>query len=95
VSGADSVPVQFTVIGVELVRGAGRLIGLAVVELDVAGVVLTLQGVQVLRRPDGTAECRAPVWRHPASGRHVPAVVLPDELRDALAAEVLGMLAPA
>lgn len=86
----ETVPVRFTVLGVEPVRGTGRLVGLAVVDVDLAGVVLTLQGVQLVRDPAGRLTCRAPVWRHPVSGRWVPAVVLPPELSEAIAAEVLA-----
>ena len=41
-SDVERVSVTITVIGVEQVRGRGSLIGLAIVELDIAGVVLTL-----------------------------------------------------
>lgn len=81
--------VEFTVLGVERVRDRGPLVGLAVVELDVAGVVVTLQGVQVVRTPAGL-ECRSPVFRHPSRGTWLPGVMLPTELAKAMAAEVLG-----
>lgn len=55
----DTVAVTFTVQTVEPVRNRGSLIGLATVELDVAGAVFTLQGVQITRTADGL-DCRSP-----------------------------------
>lgn len=86
---AETVPVTYTLRGVERVRGAGRLVALAVVELDVMGVAITLQGVQVVRTAAGAVECRAPVWRHPHTGKWLPAALLPPDLAEAIAAEVL------
>jgi hypothetical protein len=88
----DTVPVEYRVISVEAVRGAGRLVGVARVEIDVAGVVIVLQGVQVRRRPDGRLECAPPVWRNPRTGQSLPAVILPPELAEALAIEVLAVV---
>jgi hypothetical protein len=83
--------VEFTVGKVERVNGRGALVGLAIVEMDVAGVVFTLQGVQIVQMPDGRLNCKSPVWRHPASGKWLPGVVLPPDLAKALADEVLEM----
>lgn len=91
VSDAERMPVTITVIGVEQVRGRGPLIGLAIVELDVAGVVLTLQGVQVLRLPGGSVVCRSPQFRR-SNGAWASAAVLPPELAEALGTEVLAHL---
>lgn len=85
---AETVPVRFEVLGVERVD-RGRLVALANVLVDVAGVELTLQGVQVVREADGVV-VRAPAFRHPRDGRWLPAVLLPPELRDAIGAEVLS-----
>lgn len=82
--------VEFSVVKVERVQGRGALVGLAIVDLDVAGVVFTLQGVQVTRAPDGGLACKSPVWRHPAAGTWLPGVLLPPELAEAMAAEVLA-----
>ena len=89
---ADTCPVAVTVIGVEPVRGAGRLIGLAVVELDVCGVVFTLQGVAITRGPAGGTVVQSPLFRHPnrGGGALLPAAVLPPDLAAALANEVLA-----
>lgn len=89
----DTVPVEYRVIGTEPVHGRGRLERLAIVEVEVAGIVLTLQGVQVMRGPDGRRTCRAPTFRHP-DGRWLPAILLPVELSDAIAAEVLAEATP-
>lgn len=90
----DTSSVGFEVRSIEPVHGAGRLVALAVVAVDIDGVELVLQGVQVMREPDGGWRVRPPVWRHPGSGAWVPAVVLPDELRDAIGAEVLARISP-
>lgn len=87
---AETVPVTFTVIGVERVQGTGRLIGLAIVELDFAGVILTLQGVQVVRELNGSLSCKPPVFRHPKTGRWLAAVVLPPTLAEAIGHEVVS-----
>ena len=87
----ERMTVIVTVVGVEQVRGRGQLIGLAVVELDIAGVVITLQGVQVLRLPNGTLTCRSPQFRQ-SNGTWTPAAVLPPDLAEALGAEVLAHL---
>ncbi|PHK93794.1 hypothetical protein CR162_16900 [Pseudoroseomonas rhizosphaerae] len=80
--------VRFEVLGVERVAGAGKLKALAVVLVEVEGVQITLQGVQVVQGADGLC-CRAPTFRHPRDGRWLPAVALPPVLADAIAAEVL------
>lgn len=94
----EAVAVEYTVLQVEPVYGAGRLVAVALVELDIGGVGIVWQGVQVVRRPDGALECRAPEWRHPASGRWYPAIIAPPELTAAISAAVLpaaaAVLAP-
>ena len=60
-------PVAFEVIGVELIRGEGPLIALAVVKLELSGMAFTLERVQVLRTPEGGMEVRSPVFRHPTA----------------------------
>ena len=87
----DTMAVEFTVTGVEMLRGSGRLIALANVDLDVAGVVLALQGVQIMRDAAGGLTVRAPQFRG-AGGTWRSAVVLPDALREALGAEVLASM---
>lgn len=87
----ERVSVIITVIGVEQVRGKASLIGLAIVELDIAGVIVTLQGVQVHRLPGGSLSCRPAQFRC-ANGKWAPAAVLPPDLAEALGAEVIAHL---
>ena len=89
---SETVPVTFSISHVEPVRGCGRLVALAIVAMEVCGVELVLQGVQVVRDKNGGLEIRAPVFRHPASGVWMPAVILPDELRNALCRELLNLV---
>ena len=63
---------------------------MAIVAIDIDGVELMLQGVPIMREPDGTGVVRAPVWRHPKNGKWIPGIILPDELWQAIGAEVLG-----
>jgi hypothetical protein len=84
----EGAPVTARVIGVERVRGHGRLIGLAVVALDVCGVALTLQGVQLLRRADGAVDVRTPCFRRP-TGAWLPAILLPPEVAQAITEELM------
>ncbi len=74
------------------VSGVGRLVGLAVVAMDLGGVEMVLQGVQVIRRDDGLLTVRSPVWRDPMSQEWVPAVVLDDVLTAAIAREVVKLV---
>lgn len=86
----ETTTVNIEVMGVEPVRGTGRLLGLAIVRLEFDGVELTLQGVQVTRAASGLS-VQAPQFRHPRDGRWLSAVLLPDELRDAIGREVLNV----
>lgn len=86
-----TTPVTVTLLSLEPVRGMGRgVTHLAVVDIEVGGVGWQVQGVRVVRLPDGSRQCAAPVWRHPATGKWLPGVVLPGVLSDAIAAEVLA-----
>ncbi len=87
---AETSVVSFAVTGFEWIRGKGRLAGLADVRIEIEGVVLLLQGVRVLREPDGRLACQEPRFRHP-DGRWVQVAVLPPELSDAIAAAVLAL----
>ena len=81
---AETLPVAYRVLSVDRVAGAGELIALATVEMDISGVVLTLQGVQVRSQPDGR-RCGPPRWRHPRTGKWLPCLSLPPELAEVLA----------
>ena len=87
----ERVTVTLTIIGVEQVRDRGSLIGLAIVEMEIAVVILTLQGVQVLRSPNGSLTCRSPQFRR-TNGVWTSAVVLSPDLAVALGDEVLAHL---
>jgi hypothetical protein len=87
---AETSVVTFVVTGLEWISGDGRLAGLADVRIEIEGVVVLLQGVRVLREPDGGLACQEPRFRHP-DGRWVQVAVLPPELSDAIAAAVLAL----
>jgi hypothetical protein len=83
----DTVAVEYHLVAVEAVSGAGRLIAVATVELAIAGIPITLQGVQLKLTHDNKVLCQAPQWRHPRTGQWVPCILLPDELRVAIGSE--------
>jgi hypothetical protein len=83
--------VTFTVTGLERIEGHGRLLALAALEIEFDGVVLGLQGVQVIRQ-GRRITTQAPHFRNPKTGIWTPAVILPDELGAAIAREVQSML---
>src|ERR671919_3036603 len=88
---ASTSTVTFTVTDVERVEGAGRLIALAAIELELDGVALVVQGVRVVRQST-RIDTEAPRFRDPRTGQWVPALILPDELRRAIAREVHRIL---
>lgn len=89
---ADSTAtVTFVVTALERICGAGRLVALASVEIDLEGVVVLVQGVQVIRHR-GHITTQAPRFRNPKTGTWMPAVVLPQELGVAIAEELHQML---
>jgi hypothetical protein len=83
----DSTTIEFCVLGVEPVTNRGRLAGLAVVAIQVAGIEFVLQGIQIRRHAGGGLAGFVPQFRHP-DGRWLPAVLLPPELKDAMAREI-------
>jgi stage V sporulation protein G len=86
----DTIGVSFEVKGVERLRGCGALIACAVVEVEIAGVPIVLQGVTVRRLANGQLLCQAPKFRDPRTGNWCAAVILPETLRDAIGAEVIS-----
>ena len=88
----DTETCSLLVVGIVPMRGAGRLVAMAGVAIEIAGVQMLLQGVQVVRGRDGL-ECRPPQFRD-ADGQWAPSIVLPPELRDAMARAVLDLLTP-
>lgn len=87
----STATVTFVVTGLERISGAGRLVALAALEIDIEGVVVVVQGMQVIRQR-GRINTQAPRFRDPRTGAWVPAVILPDELGPAIAAELHRML---
>ena len=84
---SDTVPVQIRCDGVERLKGSGSLVGMAIVQVNIGGIEIGLQGVQVRNRA-GRLVTQAPQFRCPRSGRWLPCIVLPPELSDAIGAEV-------
>ena len=80
--------VAFSVVGVERVHGRGELVALAVVELDIAGVAVTLYGLQVRRIGASRVTVALPAFKHPRDGVMRTAIKLPPELSDAIGASV-------
>jgi len=84
----DSQMVSFSVTGVELVHGRGDLVGLAIVELNVSGVAMTLQGFQIRRAGPDRITVGLPAFKHPRDGQMRTAIVLPCELSNAISSTV-------
>ncbi|NBC34753.1 MAG: hypothetical protein GVY13_18935 [Alphaproteobacteria bacterium] len=87
---SESISVGFEVHAVERVN-AGKLVALAEVGITVEGVEFRIQGVRVMRLPTGLLAVEAPRFRRPG-GEWVPAVTLPEELKQAIADEILSMV---
>ena len=83
----DTVTVAATVLGLKCVD-AGRLLALAEVELEIAGIVFTLRGVRVIKTGPRSHGVAAPCYRG-ANGRLADAISLPPELAQAVAGVVL------
>ena len=84
----ETETVTFSVVGVERVYGRGDLVALAIVELELAGVSMTLQGLQVRRVSLDRITVALPAFKHPRDGVMRTAIVLPAELSDAIGASV-------
>jgi len=85
--GDDTVSVTATVLSIKRVD-SGRLLALASVEILIAGVAFTLQGVRVVRTGPRSRGVASPSCRV-ANGRLAAAVALPPELARAIADVVL------
>lgn len=87
----ETTSVLCRVVDIQPIRG-DKLIALASVEIEIAGVCLTLHGVQLQRGQQGGAEATAvtlPRYRT-ASGDWRSAITLPEELRRPIADAVLA-----
>ncbi len=83
-----TVDVSFFVTGVERVHGRGELVALAIVELTLHGISMTLQGTQVCHMAGNRITVMLPAFKHPRDGMMRTAIVLPKELGDAIRAAV-------
>ncbi len=72
----ETVSVRFEVLAIERVN-RGRLVGLAVVEIEIAGINLKLVGIQIVQHSPHVLECNPPTFRHGRTGEWLPAVILP------------------
>jgi hypothetical protein len=84
---AGTATVTFTVTDVERIEGAGRLVALVAIEIELDGIAMTVQGVRVIRHNDRMTT-EAPRYRDPRTGQWLPALILPEELGAAIAREV-------
>lgn len=86
---SDTLSCEIAVSDWTPVRGAGRIIGFAAVAASIGGVVIHIQG-WIITREARRIHVRPPQYRH-ADGRWIPAFVPPDELMDAINAELLPL----
>ena len=84
----ETETVTFSVVGVERVLGRGELVGLAIVELTLHGIAITLQGIKIRRLAGDRITVTLPDFRHPRTDRMCTAIILPRELSDAIGATV-------
>jgi stage V sporulation protein G len=87
----STATVTFVVTTLQRIVGAGRLVALATVEIDLEGVMVLVQGMQVIRQRNRIST-QAPRFRNPQTGAWTPAVILPDELGAAIAQELHRMI---
>ncbi len=81
------VPVRVTVIDLAPIERGGVL-ALAGVEIEIAGVPVTLQGLRLRRGLDGRMMVELPMFDHP-SGARFPAIGLCDDLARGVVAAVI------
>jgi len=90
----DTASVTVELVQVDRTPGRGALVALAVCEIDVAGIVFRLQGVQARRAPGGGLAVVEPHCRGPDGGWY-PGVLLPAEVHRALASLIRAELTEA
>ncbi len=90
---SDTTTVSFRVIRIAPTKECGRLIALASAVIELDGVELTVQGFQVRRERPDLVSIDVPHYRGD-DGRWYPAVLLPDEMREAIAAEIWAVMNP-
>lgn len=90
-SPASANTLAVRVAAIEHVRGSCGVTALAVVEVEVGGLAMTVQGIRVVRAPGGGLCCLPPAYRHP-DGRWLPAVTVPADVSDVISAAVLAAM---
>ena len=63
---------------------------IANVQVSIAGIEFELRGVQLRLTSDHRLLCQSPTFRHPTSGKWLPAVVLPPELSKGLVSKFVA-----
>ena len=84
----ETETVTFPVVGAERVLGRGELVGLAIVELALHGISITLQGFKIRCVAVDRITVTLPDFRHPRMDRMCTAITLPRELSDAIGSTV-------
>lgn len=87
---ADTTAVRFTVGNARRVESKS-VFALVDVAIEIAGVELSILGVQARREPDEKTSVRLPTFKD-ANGSWQPAIQLPEEVRGPLADAVLTFL---
>ena len=87
---ADTTPVTFTVSNARAVASK-TIFALVDIDVQVAGIIFGIMGVQARREPDGQTSIRLPTFKD-SGGTWRPAIRLPDEVRLPLAEAVLAFL---
>jgi hypothetical protein len=82
-----TTPVQLAVQLERIERGG--VLALATVEISIAGVPITLQGVQLRRGLDGVMSVALPLFDHP-SGSRFPCIGLYDDLARGVVDEIIA-----
>jgi DNA-binding cell septation regulator SpoVG len=90
---ADTASVAVTILSLERSE-RGRLLALASVEIEIAGVAFVVHGVRVIRTGPRSRGIAAPCYRV-ADGRLADAVTLPPELAIAVLDQYEAIVAPA
>ncbi len=80
----ETETVTFSVASVERVLGRGDLIAMAIVSLVIAGVEMTLQGLQVRANGSNRVDVSLPTFKSTRDGTQKAAIVLPPELFEAI-----------
>jgi hypothetical protein len=72
--------------------GKGRLKFTTCVTLEIGGIELTLQGVQIVEDRHGHLRAQLPQARHPSTGVSYPAIAVPLELHRVIETAVLELV---